>query len=335
MNSSTESFSHAVIDATAAETFSRHREMIYRVCLRLLRHHHDAEDVTQETFRRATSALDRWDSDRPIEPWLVSIASNRCKSLLVKQKRERKFTTLDENAGMLCDDSQGRVDDRTVLNEQIEDALDRLPARHRNAFELIHRHDRTYPEAAVEMGRSVGTIKTWVHRARKAMQESIRSNESSTQPLALPQPSTNWSTVAKRGTAASVASLLGFVCWFAVAPSSVSMVAEKPDASVRYQAESLQLFAQHTWTIEKIDQLPVSDWVTETSCVLEHLREGVAPLERTVSDIAWLFASATAAPDASLVQPKAVEETVPMKKTASSVPTNLELSLRADIKSIS
>ena len=42
---------------------------VYGLCVRLLSHRHDAEDVTQEVFLRVFRSLRRWDSSRPLRPW--------------------------------------------------------------------------------------------------------------------------------------------------------------------------------------------------------------------------------------------------------------------------
>ena len=47
----------------------------------------DAEDATQETFVRVAKNLHRWDPERKFEPWLLTIAGNRCRTRLSKRKR--------------------------------------------------------------------------------------------------------------------------------------------------------------------------------------------------------------------------------------------------------
>jgi|GEM_PF-6344995 len=76
----------ARMDSAFTELFRRHRDLVYRVCVRWLGHHQDAEDLTQETFRRVAASIQSWDRSRPIEPWLTTIAGNRCRSFLAKQR---------------------------------------------------------------------------------------------------------------------------------------------------------------------------------------------------------------------------------------------------------
>ena len=59
----------------------------YGLCVRLLNHRHDAEDVTQEVFLRVFRSLNRWDAVRPLKPWVMGIAVNRCRTWLSQRSR--------------------------------------------------------------------------------------------------------------------------------------------------------------------------------------------------------------------------------------------------------
>ena len=69
-------------DAAFSELVRRHYPLVFRVCLKILGHRQDAEDVAQETFSRFAKHVDQWDVRRPLEPWLVAIAGNRSYNLV-------------------------------------------------------------------------------------------------------------------------------------------------------------------------------------------------------------------------------------------------------------
>jgi len=56
------------------------QDLVFGMCVRMLGHRHDAEDVTQEVFLRIFRSLRRWDSARPLKPWVLVIAVNRCRT---------------------------------------------------------------------------------------------------------------------------------------------------------------------------------------------------------------------------------------------------------------
>jgi len=162
-------------DQLALEEFvRRYQSLVYRVCLRWLRHHHDAEDVAQETFRRATTAMDRCDPARPVEPWLVAIAGNRCRTFL---SRQRNRPALLDLAGISVADPSPAVDHASSDADEIARAIASLPSDSRRAFELVHQQGMSYHQVAELMGHPQGTIKTWVHRARLTLIEDLRRRE--------------------------------------------------------------------------------------------------------------------------------------------------------------
>ncbi|MDA1165817.1 MAG: sigma factor, partial [Planctomycetota bacterium] len=52
--------------------------LVFSLCLRMLGHREDAEDVAQDALVRVFRNLEKWDQQRPIKPWLLTIAANRC-----------------------------------------------------------------------------------------------------------------------------------------------------------------------------------------------------------------------------------------------------------------
>ncbi|MEM9367441.1 MAG: RNA polymerase sigma factor [Planctomycetota bacterium] len=167
-------------DSTAfAELFRRHRDQVFQVCLRWLGHHHDAEDVTQETFRRFASSIERWDSSRPLEPWLIAIAINRCRSFLLRRRLTRSIGLAATGES----ESQCGPDDRVADTGEVDEAmiwsvldqtLEEVPLPHREAFEKIHLRGWNYQQVAEHLGCPSGTVKTWVHRTRLILMSRLR-----------------------------------------------------------------------------------------------------------------------------------------------------------------
>lgn len=146
------------------ELVERHEGVVLRVCQRMLGNRHDAEDAVQETFVRALRSLARWDSSRALRPWLLAIAANRCRTAIGK----RRAVTCDTQ--QLADDLPARHDGRQPLGhltEEVSLALAELRSDVRQAFELFHYDQLAYAEIAEVLSIPVGTVKTWIHRARQ------------------------------------------------------------------------------------------------------------------------------------------------------------------------
>jgi RNA polymerase sigma-70 factor (ECF subfamily) len=142
---------------------------VFGLCVRLLNHRHDAEDVTQEVFLRIFRSLRGWDPRRPLKPWIMGIAVNRCRTWLAQRGRRPELVDYlqDTLPGPAADDSD-------ELLQEIQAALAELRLEYRTAFVLFHEHGQPYEDIARVMDRPVGTIKTWLHRARLEVLERLR-----------------------------------------------------------------------------------------------------------------------------------------------------------------
>ena len=151
----------------------RYQDIVFHLCFRMLGHRQDAEDAVQETFTRVARHLDGWDAHRPIEPWLLTIAGNRCRTLL---SRRRPSLPLLDSAEPATDaaEQQRHAD---VLGEEVQLALAGLREQHREAFLMFHQSQLSYVDIAEKMGCPVGTVKTWVHRARTELIQRLRERE--------------------------------------------------------------------------------------------------------------------------------------------------------------
>lgn len=142
---------------------------VFGLCVRLMHHRHDAEDVTQEVFLRIFRSLRRWDSARPLRPWIMSIAVNRCRTWLSQRSRR------PEPVEYLQDTVAGRPDDdSSEMTREIQAALADLRLEYRSVFVLFHEQGLPYEEISLALGKPVGTIKTWLHRARLEVLERLK-----------------------------------------------------------------------------------------------------------------------------------------------------------------
>ncbi len=151
------------------ELVDRFQGPVFGLCYRMLRHRQDAEDMAQETFVRAVRSLLRWDRQREFLPWLLAIAANRCRTLLSRRMRRPATTSLVDT----LPDTAAPEESAERLAEEVQAALTGVRDDYRQAFMMFHVRKSSYLEIAARLGRPVGTIKTWVHRARRELIDQL------------------------------------------------------------------------------------------------------------------------------------------------------------------
>lgn len=167
------------------EAFARlvdlHKRTVYGLCVRLLQDREEARDAAQEAFARSWSSLGSFDPAQPFAPWLLRIARNHCLDLLRRRLPESRRVDLDADAEDgaprdLPDPDAPRGDDaleRRQLATALASAVEQLPANYREVIHLFHVEHLPYKDIASTMDVPVGTVMTWLHRARARLRETL------------------------------------------------------------------------------------------------------------------------------------------------------------------
>lgn len=157
-------------DSAMLQLVERFRGRVFGLCYRMLGRREDAEDAAQETFVRVLKSLARWDSSRDFEPWLLAIAGNRCRTALAARKRRPAMDRLDDSPTPI----EKREPPQNHLAEEVKLALAKIRSEYCAAFVLFHEQEKSYGEIAEILDVPLGTVKTWVHRARRDLIEALR-----------------------------------------------------------------------------------------------------------------------------------------------------------------
>jgi RNA polymerase sigma factor (sigma-70 family) len=143
----------------------RHGPMVYRVCRRVLQHHHDAEDAFQATFLLLPQQLRRVRKHASLASWLHGVAHRvALKARAGAATRRRHEQQAGAFQDMPADEvSWGEV--RTVLDAEMA----ALPEKWRQPLILCYLEGRTQDEAAAQMGCSKRTLRRRLAEARAAL----------------------------------------------------------------------------------------------------------------------------------------------------------------------
>jgi RNA polymerase sigma-70 factor (ECF subfamily) len=153
--------------------YEAHGAELYRFALRSLGDRGLAEEAVQETFVRAWQAAGRFDDSLgSLRTWLFAILRNVVIDISRARAIRPRLSDGDSGAGSdldLADDAF----DRMLTAWQVEEALRMLSDEHRSALVEVHYLGRTYADVAEERGVPVGTIKSRVFYALKAMRLAL------------------------------------------------------------------------------------------------------------------------------------------------------------------
>lgn len=151
-----------------ASLYRRHVAMVYQICLVLLKNVPDAEDASQNVFRKVMEYQKPFQSPDHERAWLITAARNECKNQLKHWWRTRRA-------------------EESVLNtltwEQPEDGelwelILSLPEKYRLVLYLHYYQGYTAQETAEILGENPSTVRTWLVQARKKLKERWEAEHS-------------------------------------------------------------------------------------------------------------------------------------------------------------
>ena len=157
----------------------RHHRAVFNAAYRLLGQPEEAADVTQETFIRAYQALERYQRDKPLAPWLCRIAINLA---LNRLKQQRPALSLDDDpAEAPLEIPDLSVEPQTQLlqqerQERLRQAILALPPEERTIIELRHFQEQSYEEIAGSLNLSLANVKSRLFRARQKLRQFLEKD---------------------------------------------------------------------------------------------------------------------------------------------------------------
>jgi RNA polymerase sigma-70 factor, ECF subfamily len=172
-------------EAAYRELLGRYQRPVFSLIFRMVRDREQAEDLAQETFVKVFNNIGRYDPRYKFSSWIFKIASNQTIDFL--RKKEPATVSLDGSrhaetpeqveATRITAESRDATPEEFVeakeLGAEIERAIGELRPDYRTAILLRHVEGRAYEEIAEIMEIPLGTVKTYIHRARSELRETL------------------------------------------------------------------------------------------------------------------------------------------------------------------
>lgn len=150
---------------------------MFTLCYRMVGNYFEAQDLTQEAFLSAWSALDRFDG-RHEKAWLCRIAANKCTDFL---RRRRLQLVPDGEEALPYVPDTAPDPERQVLESEVQEELkaacETLKEPYRSTALRYFVEERSFQEIAGETGENLKTVQTRVYRAKTQLRKRIRKEQ--------------------------------------------------------------------------------------------------------------------------------------------------------------
>jgi RNA polymerase sigma-70 factor, ECF subfamily len=172
-------------EAAFRELVRRYERPVFSLIYRIVRDRETSEDLAQDTFIKVLNHIDRYRPEFKLSSWLFKIANN----VAIDYLRRRQLDTVSMDGsphaasaieveatsfdvGSRGESALEEMEARE-LGTAIEEAIGRLRPEYRACILLRHVEDRSYEEIASTLDLPLGTVKTYIHRARHELRESL------------------------------------------------------------------------------------------------------------------------------------------------------------------
>jgi len=163
------------LDGDFTELYRTHLRDVYSYAYYRIGNHHDAEDLTEQTFLQAYRHFERAqrESDgRPLRPWLIRIAHNLAANYYRDRARRPQTQLEDASVISALHGTEELAEGRQELKEVLE-GVSKLPEDRREALIMRFALDMDNREIARALGRTEGATKVLLHRAIKQLEQGL------------------------------------------------------------------------------------------------------------------------------------------------------------------
>lgn len=179
-------FARAGSEQAYRELLGRYQRPVFSLIYRMVRDRELAEDLAQETFVKVFNHIDKYNPKFKFSSWIFKIANN----VAIDHLRKRQLDTVSIDGSPHAASSAEASASAFELPSRQESALDELEARelgsaieraiaalrpeYRACIMLRHVEGRSYEEIAATLDLPLGTVKTYIHRARNELRTALQ-----------------------------------------------------------------------------------------------------------------------------------------------------------------
>ncbi len=156
-----------------------YRQKVFHLALSMLRNQAQAEDMTQDIFVKIWKGLPGYTGQASLSTWIYAISRNTCLTEL-KKRAARPTVSLQDpeyEATLESVPALQSEDHQPGMEMDVNRLLDELPEKYRQVITLFYLQQKSYEEAAALLGIPLGTVKTFLFRARHELLKISRRQQ--------------------------------------------------------------------------------------------------------------------------------------------------------------
>lgn len=159
------------------EVIKLYSEPLYWQIRRMVNNHDDANDLLQNTFMKAWSAIENFRGEAKLSTWLHKIAINESITFLEKERKRNNISLDDEESYLINTIEADTNVDGDELALKLRKAIASLPEKQRLVFNMKYYDEMKYEEMSEILGTSVGALKASYHLAVKKIEQFFEDND--------------------------------------------------------------------------------------------------------------------------------------------------------------
>lgn len=164
-------------DAQAfAQFYANHVDRAYAYALMILKSPDLAQDVVQDSFVKLWEQAELLDSSRPAAPYLLTIVRNKALNVIRRASKEEHITEQISKFALDSAETGMEYTERRQTEQLLDKAVQHLPDKRKEIYELCHQDGYSYKQAAEKLGLSYATVNSQMVKAIRTIREFMVRN---------------------------------------------------------------------------------------------------------------------------------------------------------------
>lgn len=158
--------------------YDQYSQMVFSVCFRMTGNKEEAEDAVQDVFIKLFNSINTFREESKLSTWIYRIALNIC----INRSRRKKLVSIlslnyfeEKGENEMATEKQTPEDelDKSEIQNIVQAAIDRLPAKQKTAIILSRYEELSYNEISKVMGLSISSVESLLFRAKENLAKKL------------------------------------------------------------------------------------------------------------------------------------------------------------------